>query len=482
KLIAAPGGPPAWLTVVGVLLFCGAVGKSAQFPLHVWLPDAMEGPTPVSALIHAATMVAAGVYMVGRIFPLLTPTALLVIATIGLITLTMAALVAITQTDIKRVLAYSTVSQLGYMVLAIGLGGYVAGLFHLITHAFFKALLFLGSGAVIHACHHEQDVRKMGGLHKAIPITCWTFFIATLAIAGVTGTSGSFSKHLILANAYDYSHPDPERYVAPGISESAAETVAIKLTSGAGQPFSRLFFYLPVIVAYITSFYMFRVWWLTFFTRPRDEYVFHHAEKHGVPWIMNLPLIVLAVGALLTGYEFMQFIGWIRSTMPHGAWPYLEPAEEVHHAIYWPALLAAPVGFGLAFAIYRRGFDVAARIRSRIEPLYQLVHNKFYFDELYNVLFVRPTLLLCRVSDLWDKRVIDGLVNLFSPVTKLVAAISGWFDARGIDGAANGLAAATYSVGRAVRLPQTGRIRNYVLFMVGGVVVAIGVFFLFGST
>ncbi|MCY2928277.1 MAG: NADH-quinone oxidoreductase subunit L, partial [Planctomycetota bacterium] len=203
-LIAAPGGPPAWLTVVGLLLFCGAIGKSAQFPLHVWLPDAMEGPTPVSALIHAATMVAAGVYMVARIFGLLTPDALLVIACIGLITLTMAALIAITQTDIKRVLAYSTVSQLGYMVLAIGLGGYIAGLFHLITHAFFKALMFLGSGSVIHACHHEQDIRKMGGLWKAIPTTCATFLIATLAIAGISGTSGYYSKHMILGQAYDY--------------------------------------------------------------------------------------------------------------------------------------------------------------------------------------------------------------------------------------------------------------------------------------
>ena len=455
--LKAGGSPPTWLTAVGLLLFCGAIGKSAQFPLHVWLPDAMEGPTPVSALIHAATMVAAGVYMVARIFGLLTPGALVVIASVGLITLTMAALIAIAQTDIKRVLAYSTISQLGYMIMGIGLGGYVAGLFHLITHAFFKALLFLGAGAVIHACHHEQDIRKMGGLWRAIPVTCITFLIATLAIAGVPFTSGFFSKDMILGNAFDYARGTPGA-----------------VTAGAGKPWAAVFFYLPMAMAYVTAFYMFRVWWLTFFTRPRDEHVFHHAKEHGVPWNMKIPLIVLAAGALVVGYRWMPFEGWIESTRAEHAWERL--SEAAHHAIAVPAMLASVVGFALALLIYRKGFTVAEGICRRIEPLHRLVRNKFYFDELYNAVFLRGTLLVCLISDLWDKWVIDGLVNLWGWATKKLAFFSGWFDNRAIDGAANGLASATWNVGKAVRVPQTGRVRNYVLFMVAGVVVAAGIF------
>jgi NADH-quinone oxidoreductase subunit L len=486
--INQPGGPPGWLTAIGLLLFCGAIGKSAQFPLHVWLPDAMEGPTPVSALIHAATMVAAGVYMVGRIFGLLTPDALLVIASVGLVTLTLAALIAITQTDIKRVLAYSTVSQLGYMVMAIGLGGYISGLFHLITHAFFKALLFLGSGAVIYACHHEQDIRKMGGLWRAIPTTCITFLIATLAIAGVTGTSGYYSKHLILANAYDYvqghtpestgeGHDAPTAHeAAPAghavVSETAAQALAFKLTTGAGKPFAVIFYYLPMAIAFVTSFYMFRVWWLTFFGKPRDEHVFEHALHHGVPWVMNVPLIVLAAGAILTGYEFMQFVPWIRSTRPPGTWE--SPTAHAVHAIHYVGYAVWVAGFGLAWLIYRKGFAVAEKTRRPIEPLYRLVYNKFYFDELYNAVFVRGTLLLCALSRVWDNRVIDGLVNSWGWATKAMARLSGWFDNRAIDGAANGLALATLRAGTLARAPQTGRVRNYVLFMVGGTAVALG--------
>ena len=210
-------GHGALLTFAGICLFFGAVGKSAQFPLHVWLPDAMEGPTPVSALIHAATMVAAGVYLVGRIFPILTPTALLFIAYIGAITLIGSALIAIVMTDIKRVLAYSTISQLGYMILALGVGGWVAGLFHLITHAFFKALLFLGSGSVIHGCHGEQDIRKMGRLHRKMPITSYTFLVGTLAIAGVPLLSGFYSKDAILASVlgFTWTHRSPRGAVRP---------------------------------------------------------------------------------------------------------------------------------------------------------------------------------------------------------------------------------------------------------------------------
>ena len=259
------------LTAMGIGLFFGAVGKSAQFPLHVWLPDAMEGPTPVSALIHAATMVAAGVYLVGRIFPILTPDAKLFIAIIGCTTLTMAALIAIAQTDIKKVLAYSTLSQLGYMIMAIGLGSYIGGLFHLITHAFFKALLFLGSGSVIHAAHHEQELPQYGGLIRKIPITGITFGIAVLAIAGTPFLSGFFSKDLILAHA------------------GAFATIA---TRSGGSHWYWLFFILPGAIAFITPFYMTRCWMLTFWGKPRNQHLYDHAHETPIPYA---PLVVLAI-------------------------------------------------------------------------------------------------------------------------------------------------------------------------------------------
>lgn len=280
----------AWLTAAGILLFMGCVGKSAQFPLHVWLPDAMEGPTPVSALIHAATMVAAGVYFVGRIFPILTPDALMVIAFVGAVTAFMAATIAITQHDIKRVLAYSTVSQLGYMVLGLGVGAYSAGLFHLLTHAFFKACLFLGSGAIIHAMHHEQDMRWMGGLWKKMPWTFATFTIATLALAGLPLSSGFMSKDAILAGALGYAEVE-----------------------GGG-----LFYLIPVLgffSAMLTAFYMGRQVWLVFFgqsrthLKPADP---HHHDDHGheghhevheVAWNMRLPLVILATLSVFAVYS-----------------------------------------------------------------------------------------------------------------------------------------------------------------------------------
>src|SRR5688500_12300279 len=276
-----PGGAitAGLLTVIGVGLFFGAVGKSAQFPLHVWLPDAMEGPTPVSALIHAATMVAAGVYLVGRIFPILTPDAKLFIAIIGCITLTMAALIACAQTDIKKVLAYSTLSQLGYMILAMGIGSWVGGLFHLITHAFFKALLFRGSGSVIHAAHHEQEPPQYGGLMRKIPITAITFAIAVLAIAGTPLFSGYYSKDLILANAGAFA--------------------TLSGDMGRSKWYWALFV-LPTIIAFVTPFYMTRCWMLTFWGKPRNQHLYDHA--HEAP-VMYVPLIVLAVLSIIGGYD-----------------------------------------------------------------------------------------------------------------------------------------------------------------------------------
>ncbi len=277
------------LTVMGIGLFCGAVGKSAQFPLHVWLPDAMEGPTPVSALIHAATMVAAGVYLVGRIFPILTPGAKLVIATIGCITLTMAALIAIAQSDIKKVLAYSTLSQLGYMILAMGVGSWMGGLFHLITHAFFKALLFLGSGSVIHAAHHEQELPQYGGLLKKIPVTGVTFAVAVLAIAGTPFFSGYYSKDTILVQA------------------AAFAKVA---TGHGGSSWYWAFFILPAVIAYVTPFYMMRCWTLTFLGKPRNHHLHEHAHESPTMW---WPLVILAGFSIFGGYIGVQLM--LRNTI-----------------------------------------------------------------------------------------------------------------------------------------------------------------------
>jgi len=279
---------PTLLTVMGIGLFFGAVGKSAQFPLHVWLPDAMEGPTPVSALIHAATMVAAGVYLVGRIFPILTPDARLFIAIIGLVTLTMAALIAIAQSDIKKVLAYSTLSQLGYMILAMGVGSWIGGLFHLITHAFFKALLFLGSGSVIHAAHHEQEMHQYGGLMRKIPVTAITFAIAVLAIAGTPGLSAYYSKDMILAHAGGYA--------------------------GLGAAYSKyywLFFVIPSCIAVVTAFYMTRCWMLTFWGKPRNQHLYDHA--HEAP-LLYIPLILLAIPSVIGG-RYMMVQELIESSM-----------------------------------------------------------------------------------------------------------------------------------------------------------------------
>ena len=285
------------LALIGTLIFCGAVGKSAQFPLHVWLPDAMEGPTPVSALIHAATMVAAGVYMLCRVSWLIlpSPAALTLIAWIGGITAIMAATIAIAQNDIKRILAYSTLSQLGYMVMAVGLGGPTQAMFHLTTHAFFKALLFLGAGSVILALHHEQDIWKMGGLWKKTPITFWTFLIGTLALAGVWPLAGFYSKDEILLMAMHKSTP---------------------------------LFIIGVVTAFLTAYYMGRECFVVFFGKPRDHHAYDHA--HESPWVMTVPLILLAVFSIIAGWK---------GEVPH----FLDPHGEVEHSNLGYALLLVPL-------------------------------------------------------------------------------------------------------------------------------------------
>jgi NADH-quinone oxidoreductase subunit L len=484
---------PMLLTIMGIGLFFGAVGKSAQFPLHVWLPDAMEGPTPVSALIHAATMVAAGVYLVGRIFPVLTPDAKLFIAIIGAVTLTMAALIAIAQSDIKKVLAYSTLSQLGYMILAMGIGSWVGGLFHLITHAFFKALLFLGSGSVIHAAHHEQELPQYGGLWRKIPWTALTFLIAVFAIAGTPTFSGYYSKDLIIAGAGGF---------------------AILSEEGGRSPYYWLFFILPTGIAYVTAFYMMRCWMLTFWGKPRNQHVYDHA--HEAP-VMYVPLIALAVLAWIGGSNFMgvrdllknaviesnAMVATLRADRPFyanhptdvfaTAWPADLPEHAAHgateeghpeippppvdapvvaadayeqgthlmHAWVWWAFI---VGIGLGFLMYMNGYAVA-NVLMKFPPLRWLhiwLYRRMYFDELYYWVFVKVTLALSWLSAIFDKYVIDGIVNLAGWSVKRSADAIGLHDKYVIDGAVNGLGKLSHDLGAAVRAPQTGRIRMYV--------------------
>ena len=378
---AATPAPVVSASLVGLLLFVGATGKSAQIPLHVWLPDAMAGPTPVSALIHAATMVTAGVYLVARMSGIYmhAPDASAIVTGIGAATAFFAATVAITQTDIKRVLAYSTVSQLGFMFAALGVGAYGVAIFHVYTHAFFKACLFLGAGSVIHAMSGEQDIRKMGGIARRIPITFVTFAIATLAIAGIPPLAGFFSKDEILWYAF-------------GSSKGGSTALWVVLAA----------------TALMTAFYMFRLLWLVFLGRSRVEPEVEH-HLHESPWSMTGVLVVLAIASAVGG-----FVG-----VPH----FLEPllplpavAEELHH-FETPLLVASVViaaaGIGVALLVFGGGLERATRLRERFAGLWRLLYNKYWIDELYDAVLGRP---LQWISDrvflrLGDRFLIDGSLN-----------------------------------------------------------------------
>jgi len=530
----------ALATLMGIGLFCGAMGKSAQFPLHVWLPDAMAGPTPVSALIHAATMVAAGVYLVARVFRLLTPDAQLFIAAIGCITLTLTALIAIVQTDIKKVLAYSTLSQLGYMVFGMGVGAWIAALFHLMTHAFFKAMLFLCSGQVIEGCHHEQDITRMGGLRRKMPVTCWTFFIGVLAIAGAgipatgIGLGGFFSKDEILAvarhRAFHWSPEAAGQRSEPGGTEHAAASgagaAAYRFASYSPQagsagpnhdgdtdpraahsagghvdqghlasvaagvpPLPRWMFWLAIAMAYVTPFYMMRCWWLTFMGRPRDEHVYEHAHEVR---LMYLPLVVLSLATALSGY--LLFRPLIAAAAPAATEASLvvsvdgqahDPAhaaglaisEQAHGELVPLVGLAFLAGFVVAWLVYRNGLALPARVAGL--PVVRWVHRalvqKLYFDHVYNFCLVGGVkdglAWLCR---LFDTYVIDLACNLSAFVTERVSAFAGRvLDAKGVDGFMNELADSALRAGESARRPQTGRIRDYVLYAAGTAAVVV---------
>jgi NADH-quinone oxidoreductase subunit L len=481
-----PASMPYWLLVVaGLGVFLGCVGKSAQFPLHVWLPDAMEGPTPVSALIHAATMVAAGVYLVGRCFPLFTPEARLVIAYTGGITLFVAATIAIVMTDIKKVLAYSTVSQLGYMMLALGVGGWVAGLFHLVTHAFFKALLFLGSGSVIYGCHHEQEMTKMGGLYPKMKITALTMLMGVLAIAGIPLFSGWYSKDAILAQAYGFVYVHPEHV---------------------------LLFILPLLTAAITTFYMFRMWFMTFTGKPRDEHVYEHA--HESPRTMTVPLIILAVCSVAVAWGWPMWDAessflehHIHHAQPHqilaeAGGPLGEPDEAAmwqgvpgedrssarfyalqNHALI--GLMATGlVGVAILFAFtvyYWRKLD-PDEAAEQFPAVHRFLSHKWYFDELYSVLLVRPALVVANWCRAFDSKVLDGekagekqpiyigVVNWFGRFWAWMATVGGLIDHYIVDGLVNLTADVIYGIGSRLRNVQTGYIRSYVLFLVLGAI------------
>ncbi len=475
------------LTITSLCLFCGAVGKSAQFPLHIWLPDAMEGPTPVSALIHAATMVAAGVYMVARLFPIFTPDSLLVVAYTGTFTALMAATIAITQFDIKRVLAYSTLSQLGYMMAGLGVSAYTASMFHLTTHAFFKALLFLCSGSVILALHHEQDMRKMGGLWRKTPITCLTMLTGCLAISGIPFLSGFYSKDMILAGALRFGMEHPQHMLLP-----------LALFAAAGM----------------TAFYMFRLFFMTFTGTPRDEHAFSHA--HESPRVVTIPLILLALLSISAGWEHVGLGGFFKErVIPFGTPP---PAVSQHvsveggvqaafaqdtptlpavqetaavtseehsatghathdtaHTAHILAMTLSVIGSMIAIILsalfYWERFRVVnpARAASMFGKLYDLSYNKYYVDEFFDRTLYRglERLRLCLAR--FDLGIIDGIVNGSARHTAGFSMRTGRFDLNVVDRIVNWIAEVCQVFGQRVRQVETGVIQNYILRAGGAV-------------
>lgn len=390
---------PWMITLCAILIFIGAMGKSGQFPLHTWLPDAMEGPTPVSALIHAATMVAAGVYLVAAAFPLFiaSETALNVVAYVGGITAIFAASIGLTQRDIKRVLAYSTVSQLGYMMLALGAAGaagYVAGTFHLMTHAFFKALLFLAAGSVIHAVH-TQDIFEMGGLWKKMPITAWTFLIGCLAIAGVPPFAGFWSKEEILGAVYLADRMD--------------------------------LLWMAIIAAFFTAFYMFRLFFLTFVGKPRG---LGSDKAHESPAVMTIPLMLLAVLAVVAGFLNTPFSPILHHWLVEGSTGEAIASvfgQEEGHAAAWVqvmAILVSVLGILLAYLMYAKQSISRDMIARPMPWLYQLSFRKYYVDEIYHAVFVQPLKWFGWVLDLFDRYVVDGLVQLVAFIANTIGAVN----------------------------------------------------------
>jgi NADH-quinone oxidoreductase subunit L len=451
-------GDPS-VTAIALLFFVGAVGKSAQIPLYVWLPDAMEGPTPVSALIHAATMVTAGVYMVTRTNAIyqFAPRAMAVVAVIGAVTAIFAASIGLVQNDIKKVLAYSTVSQLGYMFLACGVGAFTAGIFHLMTHAFFKGLLFLAAGSVIHALSGEQDMRKMGGLAKKVPVTYWTMLIATLAIAGIFPFAGFLSKDLILGKTYERD------------------------------------FWLWAIgyfTAGMTAFYMFRLIFLTFHGHSRvDPHIEHHI--HESPKSMLIPLVILAALSVTGGWLSWPEILGGNSRFIH----FLEPVVAVPHEarieaakgpgsrmgeIYLMLLSEGLVVLGILFAwrVYIQRKDLAAKLAKSFDGFYDLVLHKYYVDELYDALFVNRAEDLGLALGAFDRNIVDGLgVNGAGWLARFISRMSIWWDTWIVDGSVRLGSRIVWLLSYPVRLIQDGLVQTYLLVIVMGLIGILAYYF-----
>ena len=451
----------------GLGIFCGCVGKSASSPCTSGCPTPWKAPRPLSALIHAATMVAAGVYMVGRCYPLFLPEVLLIIAVIGCITLFLAATMALTATDIKRVLAYSTVSQLGYMMFALGVGGWLSGIFHLFTHAFFKSLLFLCSGSVIHATG-TNEMPRMGGLLKKMPYTAWTMLIGCLAISGagvptVIGMSGYYSKDYIIAQAMVFK---------------------------TANPMFSILFYVAVGAAGMTAFYMFRLWFMTFSGKPRDEHVYEHA--HESPRTMTVPLVILAGLSIVAGWNLLNTnyglepllnqavpAGISQGSAPGWFWPhvtvppehlYHPQIEEIHFNSSMIAFAMALTGFILATAFYGvRSLD-PNDARKTFSPFYILFYHKWWFDELYQFLFVRPVLRISSWVAACDKNVIDWAADHLALAVTACARVDNWIDRIFVDRLIDLAAWGTYSLGIRLRKIQTGNLRQYIMLLALGII------------
>ncbi len=509
------------LMLVGILLFVGAMGKSAQLPLYVWLPDAMAGPTPVSALIHAATMVTAGVYMVARLNFLyaLDASAMGWVALIGAVTALFSASIGFFQYDIKKVLAYSTVSQLGFMFIGVGVGAFWAGTYHLLTHAFFKATLFLGSGSVILGCHHEQDMRKMGGLKKHMPYTRWTYLLATMAIAGFPWMNGFYSKDEILWKAFSSNH------------------LAL---FGTPVPWLGPFIYVIGIVAATgTAFYMYRSYYMTFTGEYRGGEGHHdehnedphsaaatamsatsvsihasngavHADGHAhghpapahdaghghddargghhggtpheSPWTITLVLSLLAAGSFLTLFIGIPYAWthrhpilerWLEPVMV-GKVAFTQHPHVLEYVFQGLGVLAATAGFLAARALYKDAkSDLPGRLKARFHGAWNVVYNKYFVDELYAVIVVKPSLAVARAFSGFDGAVIDGLVNFAGAVGRFLGRLDAWIDRVFVDGAVNAVAWATIGLGRSFRTIQTGRIQTYLYGALGGALVVV---------
>ncbi len=509
-VVDANGGDfPTWMTVAGLFVFGGTIGKSAQFPLHIWLPDAMAGPTPVSAMIHAATMVAAGIFLLGRMYPLFSPAVLSCVTVIGATTALFAATIGCTAFDLKAVLAYSTISQLGFMAAAVGLGGVVAGMFHMVTHAFFKACLFLSAGSVIHGCHHVQDMRLMGGLWKKMPVTFACMLVCTAAIAGVPLFSGFYSKDAILAAGW-------------------ANLLEIEHFDGWA-----LFAFLALsTAACFTAFYMFRLVFMTFFheyrgsldrhmysteietggvegpdphehagearaedhrhqdfaTQPEPAHERHHGHVHvphespptitialcvlaffavpGVAWLVNGWFTRLATVESMYGAHVGE---WVSNRLPHALADHdSHLAHQAHNLALIVSVIVASTGIVLAWYLYYRRRDLPARITSTLGEVYLAVRRKYFIDEVVDATVIRATWKLTHLQKWIDEKLIDGLVNLVGRTNRVGGFISAWFDRTFIDGAVNLVGLVSQFFGAAFRLLQTGRIQQYAAFAVAG--------------